>query len=160
MCMYFIQPFTSHPLSKVRSGEGKMRSKRGVCLRQGRALGTNSLISPKGGAKKCGPNGLCALDTGVPWTRGGVQGQMLISPQLSFVIFVFFLRKRQNSMKKFNALSSQSDGSGVITAILAVAQRQRSGSVVQSLLSAYFSKVSEVCLHVMRSSCLFFLSVA
>jgi hypothetical protein len=69
MPMYMLPP----PLSKVRPGEKKVRSERGVCLRQDRALGTNSLINPKDGAKKCGPNGECALDTGVPWTRGGTR---------------------------------------------------------------------------------------
>ncbi len=58
-------------LSKIRPGEKKVRSERGVCLRQGRALGTKSLIPPNSGANKCGPNGGCALDTGVPWTREG-----------------------------------------------------------------------------------------
>jgi hypothetical protein len=55
---------------------GSARKECGVCLRHGLALGTNSLINPKGGAKKCGPNGGRALDKGGggyldALTRGG-----------------------------------------------------------------------------------------
>ncbi len=66
-----IYTYIPPPLSKVRLGKKKVRSERRVCLGQGRALGTNFLINPKAGAKKCGPNGVCALDKDVSRTRGG-----------------------------------------------------------------------------------------
>ncbi len=59
------------PLSKVRPSEEKSAVRtEGLCLKQGRALGTNSLINAKVGAKKVRSErrGGGALDKGVPWT--------------------------------------------------------------------------------------------
>ncbi len=59
------------PLSKVRLGEKKSAVRtEGGCLRQNRVSHTNSPINPKKWCKKCGPNGGCALDKEVTWTRG------------------------------------------------------------------------------------------
>ncbi len=72
-----------------------MRSERGVYPRQGRALGTNSLINPKGG-----PNGVCLL----PWTRGRV-------PQLSETVGVSLFTLEEISFhSNFKSASTSSEG--------------------------------------------------
>ncbi len=51
--------------------------------------------------KKCGPNGVCALDKGVPWTRGGGSTLMTNSQDVPYRGEVLSLKDRlSNSSDK------------------------------------------------------------